>query len=113
VEIHGERGNILLEDDKILLWNVEGEETERGAALTNTGSSTDPGSGLDEAVQAHVDQISDLLAAVEEDRDPLLSGEEGRKAVEIIVAAYRSATSGETIDLPLRSEWDVEASRAG
>jgi predicted dehydrogenase len=111
VEIHGERGNILLEDDRILLWNVEGEEAFRGAGMTNTGSSADPGSGLDQAVQAHVAQISDLLAAIGEDRDPVLNGEEGRKAVEIIVATYRSAMSGDTIDLPLRSEWDVEAPR--
>jgi len=101
VEIHGERGNILLEDDRILLWNVEGEERFTAGIVTNTGSSASPGSGLDTAVAAHTSQIQDVLAAIEQDRDPKLNGEEGRKAVEIIVAVYRSAVNGDTVTLPL------------
>src|SRR5207248_1122376 len=101
VELHGERGNILLEDDRILLWDLEGEERFTAGIVTNTGSSASPGSGLDSAVAAHTAQIQDVLAAIEEDRDPELNGEEGRKAVEIIVAVYRSAVNGETVTLPL------------
>lgn len=106
IEIHGERGNVILEDDRILLWDVEGEERLEAAPGANTGSSASPGSGLETAVEAHVAQIRDLLAAVEEDRDPELSGEEARKAVEIILAAYRSAASSDPLRLPLRSELD-------
>src|SRR5207248_5696506 len=101
VEIHGERGNIILEDDRLLLWDIEGEERFTAGIVTNTGSSANPGSGLDSAVAAHTAQIQDVLAAIEEDRDPELNGEEGRKAVEIIVAVYRSAVNGETVTLPL------------
>jgi UDP-N-acetyl-2-amino-2-deoxyglucuronate dehydrogenase len=102
VELHGERGNIIIEDDRICFWDLEGEERIETSGLTNTGSSADPGSGLDESMEAHLAQISDVIQAIKEDREPELTGEEGRKAVEIIVAAYRSALRGDTIDLPLR-----------
>lgn len=104
VEIHGERGNVIVEDDRIRLWDVEGEAPSTDAEATNTGSSASPGSGLDDAVAVHTAQIRDMLAAIEEDRDPAISGEEARKAVELILAVYRSASRGAPVNLPLRSE---------
>jgi predicted dehydrogenase len=104
IEIHGERGNVVIEDDRIRLWNVVGEAPVAEDGDTNTGSAASPGSGLDDAVAAHTDQIRDLLAAIEEDRDPAIGGEEARKAVELILAIYRSASRGAPVSLPLRSE---------
>jgi len=99
IEVHAERGNVVIEGDKIVLWNVEGEPLEKGTA--GTGSVANPGSGLELAVDAHVEQISDVLAAIEEGRDPVINGSEARRAVEIILAVYHSAWSGETIHFPL------------
>lgn len=104
VEVHGERGNVIIEDDTIRLWDVEGEEREENLAATNTGSSASPGSGLDMAHDAHVEQIGDVLAAIEAGRDPVLNGKEARKAVEIVLAIYQSAWKGETVHLPLAQE---------
>jgi predicted dehydrogenase len=104
IEVHGERGNVVIEDDRVRLWDVEGEPREENAAASNTGSSANPGSGLDTAHAAHVEQIADVLAAIEEDRDPVLNGAEARKAVEIILAIYQSAWKGETAHLPLTQE---------
>lgn len=102
IEIHGERGNVIVEGDRIVLWDVEGEEKETGVA--GEGSVSNPGSGLSSAVQAHVEQISDVLAAIEEDREPVLNGQEARRAVEIILAIYHSAWHGATIHFPLRHD---------
>jgi UDP-N-acetyl-2-amino-2-deoxyglucuronate dehydrogenase len=104
IEVHGERGNVVIEDDCIRLWDVEGEEREEESATTNTGSSANPGSGLDTAHTAHVEQIGDVLSAIEEDRDPILNGAEARKAVELILAVYQSAWRSETVHLPLTQE---------
>lgn len=104
IEIHGERGNVIVEDDKIRLWDLEGEEREEHGAATNTGSSANPGSGLETAHDAHVEQIGDLLAAIEEGREPVLNGAEARKAVEVILAIYQSAWKAETVHLPLEQE---------
>lgn len=43
-------------------------------------------------------QIRDFIAAVREGRDPIVSGQDARKAVEVVIAAYTSAT----LDRPVR-----------
>jgi predicted dehydrogenase len=48
-------------------------------------------------------QVEDFAAAIEEDRDPAVTGEDGRKAVEMVEAADRSAATGEVVSLPLTS----------
>ena len=85
---------------------MEGEDPIAASSPTNTGSSAGPGSGLDAAVLAHREQIADVLSAIEEDRDPQITGEEARKAVEIVLAVYRSATQNTPVTLPLRTDLD-------
>jgi predicted dehydrogenase len=54
------------------------------------------------ATYYHQLQIQDFLRAVIEDRAPMVSGEDGRRAVELITAIYRSQESGGTIRFPLK-----------
>jgi UDP-N-acetyl-2-amino-2-deoxyglucuronate dehydrogenase len=51
-------------------------------------------------------QIEDFLQAIIEDREPLVNGEEGRKAVEIFTAVYRAQRDGRPIRFPLEAEED-------
>lgn len=99
IEIHGERGNVIVEGDEIVLWDVEGEEREVGQS--GGGSVAGPGMSQRAGVPAHTVQISDVLAAIEEDREPAINGVEARRAVEIILGIYHSAWTGETIHFPL------------
>ncbi|MBL8145801.1 MAG: gfo/Idh/MocA family oxidoreductase, partial [Anaerolineae bacterium] len=46
--------------------------------------------------QAMVDEFA---TSMREDRPPLISGEDGLKALEVVLAAYRSAESGEPVTL--------------
>ena len=46
-------------------------------------------------------QIADFLGAVAEGREPLVTGEDGRKTVEIFTSIYRSQKSGKPIKFPL------------
>jgi predicted dehydrogenase len=45
--------------------------------------------------------VNEFVAAVREQRAPLVTGYDGLKASEIVVAAYRSAALGEPVRLPL------------
>lgn len=54
----------------------------------------------------HYLQISDFIEAVENDRDPSVTGQEGRNAVELFTAIYRSGRDGKTIQFPLQPEID-------
>ena len=49
----------------------------------------------------HQLQIADFLKAIIDSREPLITGEEGRKTVEIFTALYRSQTERKPIKFPL------------
>ena len=42
----------------------------------------------------HRDQLIDFVEAIDQGREPLVDGKEGRKSVEIIRAIYRAAETG-------------------
>jgi predicted dehydrogenase len=50
---------------------------------------------------AYADQLRDMVAAIRDKRDPLVSGREGAATTELLEAAERSAASGEVVHLPL------------
>jgi UDP-N-acetyl-2-amino-2-deoxyglucuronate dehydrogenase len=47
----------------------------------------------------HARQLTDFVRAIEGNRPPLVDGREGRRAVEIVLAIYRSARTQETVTL--------------
>jgi predicted dehydrogenase len=49
----------------------------------------------------HEALFSDFIDALNTDRKPLISGEDGKKALEIILAIYKSQKTGKPVDLPL------------
>lgn len=97
LEIHGETGTAILESGKLTKWAVEGEEevseekTDLSAAAEASAITAD----------SHTLQIQDLVDAINEDREPLVNGHEGRKALEVIVGIYRSSQSGEVVKFPV------------
>jgi predicted dehydrogenase len=48
--------------------------------------------------------MKDLLSSIEEQREPLLSGQLAYKTTEIIMAAYESANKQARVDLPLTTK---------
>lgn len=49
----------------------------------------------------HVLQINDFLQAIIKDREPAVTGEEGRKSLEIVAAIYKSAQTGVPVNMPV------------
>ena len=50
-------------------------------------------------VAAHSLQIADFVEAVRDDRDPLVTGRDARRALEIVTAIYRSSETGVAVRL--------------
>lgn len=98
LELNGEKGTIILEEDKILLWDVADEpmppqEQCRGQEIR---SFSDPSriSSL-----GHTRQIANFTAAVQGREALLVDGQEGRKVLRIILGAYRSSAENRPIKL--------------
>ena len=92
IEINGTKGSIVLEEDSIVRWDVEGDDEPIGKRTVNSGA--DP---MALNFGYHRLQLADLIAAIEEDRPPLVDVYEGKKPVEIILAAYESSRTGKKI----------------
>jgi len=101
IEVHGKEGNVVVEGEKVIYSDLPDGIGPASEGVTETGAS-DPQAGLSSAVPAHAVQIADVLSSIEEGREPVLNGEEARKAVEIILAIYESARTGRSVDLPLK-----------
>ena len=103
LSIHGSKGNALAAGDELMLWDVEGDEHVSNPSAGQAGGAADPGKGMpEEAVAAHSEQIGDLLAAAEEGREPALNGQEARRALEVVLAVYKSSETGQFVEFPLR-----------
>ncbi|MHC4796587.1 MAG: Gfo/Idh/MocA family protein [Planctomycetota bacterium] len=59
----------------------------------------------------HELQIRDFLRAVIDDRDPLVTGEAGRRTVEIFTAVYRSQRDRAPVRFPLKPDPDKDRTR--
>ena len=102
LEIHGERGSIVLEAGVIRSWDIRDACPEDlpgdTAEETGTGAS-DP---MAFPIIWHKAQIQDMIDAIKEGRSPLVDGREGRKALEIIRGIYKSARSGQVVTFPVQ-----------
>ena len=102
IEICGDRGSAILEDDSIRRWDFADEEPEDEAIRRGEADSELKGGTADPKVasnEGHRLQVEDLVAAIREDRPPFIDGESGRRAVAIVRAAYESARTGQVVEL--------------
>lgn len=98
IELCGEKGTIILEEDKILLWDIA---DDRGLAHDSFGASDVRSSSDPTQISAggHARQIANFTAAVRGEEDLLIDGREGRKALEIILGCYRSGKENRPVSL--------------
>lgn len=89
IEVCGEKGRVVLNEDKIVTWEVEGsDKPEISRRGLDNQTSSDPGA-LD--VSGHYMQLQDFVKAILTDKEPLSSAWEGMKTVEFIRGIYESA----------------------
>jgi predicted dehydrogenase len=95
LEFHGTKGSVLLSNYRIASWSVPGAEgwpaeveAEEQAALSTAGNLETYG---------HNAQIADMIEAVRDGRPPAVSGEEGRRSLEVCLAIYESARTGREV----------------
>lgn len=99
VEVHGTQGSAVIEDGEIRFWQFQKELAEDAAIQAALNKESDLGSGAGDPLAAlkhegHRRQIEDFAQALLEGRKPRIDGSEGRRAVALIEAIYRSAESG-------------------
>ncbi|MCK5802624.1 MAG: Gfo/Idh/MocA family oxidoreductase [Lentisphaeria bacterium] len=86
LEVHAEKGTVVLENDEITVWEVEGVTNPSSAGQTKIHSGASSAAVSDTA--GHEAIVLDFVEAVREDRDPIVAGEDARRATELILDIY-------------------------
>jgi len=106
-EIHGENGTIVFDDSRLLKYAVARKRADIAkdrklnvpTPKVSKSTASDPRAL---SVRGHMLQVQDMAQAILKDREPMVPGPEARKAVELILAIYKSAKTGRTVRLPLK-----------
>jgi UDP-N-acetyl-2-amino-2-deoxyglucuronate dehydrogenase len=99
IEICGENGSAVMEDDDIARWEFRvaqpGDERLRA---TRESSSMGSGAAAPMAIkfEGHLRQIQDFIDGVRDRRPFFIEGKEARNAVALVRAVYDSAASGKS-----------------
>ena len=101
LSVFGEKGSVViggLAVNKIETWRfsdaeIVGDTEEKIFSLNDKDPPTVYGFG-------HSALFKDFIESIENNRKPMISGEDGRKSLEIILAIYKSQKTGKPVDLP-------------
>ena len=97
IEFHGTKGTAIISGDRLTAWDVEGDSGEAAPVVRESASgASDP---MAISLAPFERQFRDFGDAIAEGRKPLVSGEEGYQALELVDAVYRSCRTGEKVVL--------------
>jgi predicted dehydrogenase len=99
IEIHGTKGSAIISGDKLTAWDVAGDS---GGDVPLAGKQMDSGAADPMAISLEPikRQFLDFAAAIERKQPkPLVAGEEGYQALQVVLGAYESARTGKVVKL--------------
>ena len=103
LSLFGERGTVKiggLAVNRIEVWRFENEDSHPMMNLPDPDTVYGYG---------HVPLYRDFYESIDTGRDPAISGEEGRKAVDIVLAIYKSHLEKRAVKFPFDfSAWEME-----
>ena len=106
IAISGDSGSAVLEEDTLAFWQFRRMRKRDATMLARLSAGEAHGTGASDPMafspENHRRQLADFCRVIEKGGQPLVDGREGRKSLEIILAAYKSAESGRRVELPVR-----------
>ena len=96
-EFHGTAGTAIISGDKLTTWDVENDGGEPAPVAKDVASgASDP---MAISLEPFERQFLDFADAIAKGRKPLVAGEEGYQALEVVDAVYRSCRTGAKVNL--------------
>ena len=112
LELWGETGAIVMDDWKITLHRLDTPvqefiDTDKSPTYDAPGHRTETYE-LTPVGNTHVPAIEDFASAVLEDREPAITGEDGRNSQELVAAVTLSGCTGQPVSIPVdRARYDT------
>ncbi len=108
IELHGTEGSAVLEEEDIRVWDFAKKQRGDAAILKRMAGKTETGGGAADPSaighHGHTLQFRDVVSAIRKGGQPSIDGLEGRRSVEIILAIYKAAETGRSVELPLQRD---------
>ena len=107
IELCGQDGAAVMVGERMETWKFREErpDDDAVAALGRAGVGTGAGGAADLDFSDHQKLIEDLVRAIREDGEPMITAAGARHSLEICLAMYRSAKGdGRAVELPLDDE---------
>jgi len=92
VEIHGSKGTAIITGDHLSTWDVmdDSEANALDPAPVSQASASGASDPMAIALTSFERQFLDFAEAITNHREPLVSGEEGYRALEVVTSIYQS-----------------------
>ena len=98
IEVHGDKGSVVIEDDRLSYLHLAQDDREQRAPTAPAGPSAAQNPAT-LAIRSHALQIEDMMRAIRENGAPLVDGYAARHLVEIILGIYESARTHQEVTL--------------
>lgn len=103
IAIHGDKGSAVIEQEDVLRWDftpaLPSDEDVKARFAAKVGASGGAADPKAISFEGHRRQLADFVDAIHTNREPLVDGREGRKAVALIRAIYESNRTGRVVEL--------------
>lgn len=113
IELYGSKGSAVLEEEDIKVWDFAEPTSDDQAMLREMAGKTETGGGAADPAaighHGHTELFRDAIRAIEQGTTPMVDGPGGRRSVEIILAVYQAAETGQAILLPLADDPKLKA----
>jgi UDP-N-acetyl-2-amino-2-deoxyglucuronate dehydrogenase len=122
IQVHGDRGTAVLEDDRLALFITAPESDTRHSgvgAVDRSGNVVPPGDTLaaarpaDSFIAGHTRQFEDIVAAIRERRAPGVRVADALLSLAVVRALYLSAALGESVRVADVLDGSVDESSTG
>lgn len=97
LELNGDKGTIVLEEGNLIRWDME--DTTLPAVTLKSNVRSSASAPTDFSADNHTKQFKDVIQALRGGTKPLVDLREGRRAVNLILAIYKSAEERRVIEL--------------
>jgi UDP-N-acetyl-2-amino-2-deoxyglucuronate dehydrogenase len=97
LEIHGTKGTAVITGDKLTTWDIQNDEGEPAPLARDVASgASDP---MAISLEPFERQFLDFGEAIKTGRKPLISGEDGYRALQLVTSIYDSCREGRKIEI--------------
>jgi UDP-N-acetyl-2-amino-2-deoxyglucuronate dehydrogenase len=102
IEIHGTKGTAIISGDRLTAWDVQGDDNSNLADPAPIEEDVASGSSDPMSIRlaSFERQFQDFADSIRTGREPVVNGEEAYRALEVVLAIYRSCRENKSAQLP-------------